>query len=232
MSMNLGESVWKRRNSIAPGVLTPRQYVSALTGFTIYGLLVTSLIAQQTMAWQPQSIWPVLIFGLGIPLIGIFMALGSDDWQVSLIGYTMVVVGIGIIIGPTVAFYKMDIVYKAILATAGVAVACSIIGIIWPHSLENWRVYLFAGLSALLFVRIAQMILGAVYPTGDWYWPAIEYAGALLFSLYIIYDWNRAVRLPHTLDNAVDCALAIYLDIINLFIHLLRIMAHSSSTDD
>jgi FtsH-binding integral membrane protein len=34
----------------------------------------------------------------------------------------------------------------------------------------------------------------------------------------------RAQRYPKTADNAVDCAVDIYLDIINLFLRLLRIL--------
>jgi FtsH-binding integral membrane protein len=51
-----------------------------------------------------------------------------------------------------------------------------------------------------------------------------------LFCAYIIYDWNRALRLPYTVDNAIDAAVALYLDIMNLFIHLLRILGKSQSS--
>ena len=37
----------------------------------------------------------------------------------------------------------------------------------------------------------------------------------------------RASEIPATLDNAVDVAIALYLDIINLFITLARIYAES-----
>ena len=49
-----------------------------------------------------------------------------------------------------------------------------------------------------------------------------------IFSLYIGYDYQRAQFYPPTVDNAVDCALDIYLDIINLFLDILRILARSS----
>ena len=48
--------------------------------------------------------------------------------------------------------------------------------------------------------------------------------GAYIFSLYIGFDWSRAQVMSKTLDNAVDAAVQIYLDIINLFIRLLKIM--------
>ena len=46
-----------------------------------------------------------------------------------------------------------------------------------------------------------------------------------IFSGYIGYDWARAQALPKTLDNAVDCAAALYVDIVILFLRLLRMFA-------
>lgn len=44
------------------------------------------------------------------------------------------------------------------------------------------------------------------------------------YNLIIGYDWGRANRIPKTTDNAIDSAAAIYIDIINLFVRILRIM--------
>ena len=38
-------------------------------------------------------------------------------------------------------------------------------------------------------------------------------------------DFHRSQMYPKTLDNAVDSALDIYLDVINLFLKVLRILA-------
>ena len=223
--MSLSESVWDRHGSDEMGV---RLYVTAVSFFTILGLVISSVLGVMTMDWKPNIIVLILV-GLVIPILGIFIALRSDDWPISLIGYLMLVVPFGAIMGPTVAMYKIDVVITAFLATAGVTLFTSLIGIIYPKSLEHWGGYLFTGLLALLGVRIVQIFLPVGVEEPGWYiW--VEYAGALLFSLYIIFDWNRAMQIPRTLDNAVDSALAIYLDIVNLFLHLLRIFG--SSSDD
>ncbi|KXK08595.1 MAG: Inhibitor of apoptosis-promoting Bax1 [Microgenomates bacterium OLB22] len=44
-----------------------------------------------------------------------------------------------------------------------------------------------------------------------------------MFGAIIIYDLNRAMRIPYTHDNAIDVALGIYLDWVNVFIRLLRL---------
>lgn len=228
--MSFGNTVWERGLE-GTDELSERRYISAVSGFTVYGLLLTSLIAFQTMAWHPNLLVYLLI-GLAVPIAGIVIALASDLWYVSLLGYTLVLGGLGAIIGPTVAMYNTGVVISAVMATAGVTAVTSLIGILYPKSLESWGIYLFGGLVALLFVRLAQVIMASVgVSEGIWYMPWIEYLAAILFSLYIIYDWNRSLRLTRTLDNAVDCALAIYLDIINLFLVILRIRGGSGSDD-
>lgn len=219
---SISDPVWEREGK-GEGTLSRGAYTTAVTIFTIYGLFLTMIVAAYTLNWHP-GIWAVLGIGLAMPIVGIFIALGSDSWPISLFGYTLVVAGLAAITGPAVALYEMSSVIMAIAATLGVTIVMSIVGILYPKSLEGWGGYLFGALLALVFVRFGQAIMASMgVAESIWYIPIIEYGAAVLFSLYIVYDWNRALRLPHTLDNAVDCALAIYLDIINLFVTLLRI---------
>ena len=51
---------------------------------------------------------------------------------------------------------------------------------------------------------------------------------AVIFALYIGYDWVKAQQYVHTLDNAVDSALDIYMDIINLFLRVLMILGRNN----
>ena len=46
-------------------------------------------------------------------------------------------------------------------------------------------------------------------------------------ALYIGYDWVRANSVQRTTTNAIAAASALYLDIINIFLRLLRILARS-----
>jgi FtsH-binding integral membrane protein len=52
----------------------------------------------------------------------------------------------------------------------------------------------------------------------------LDWAVVLIFCGYIGYDWGKAQRQEKTIDNAVDSAAAIYMDIINLFLRILRIL--------
>jgi FtsH-binding integral membrane protein len=53
----------------------------------------------------------------------------------------------------------------------------------------------------------------------------VDWIAAGIFSLYIAYDYARAQLIPKTVDNAVDVCIALYLDVINLFIRIASIMS-------
>jgi len=54
--------------------------------------------------------------------------------------------------------------------------------------------------------------------------------GAALFSLYIVYDVYLIARRLSP-DEYIPAAISLYLDIINLFLHILRILASLQSRD-
>ena len=55
----------------------------------------------------------------------------------------------------------------------------------------------------------------------------MDYILVVIFSGYIGYNWSKAQAYPKTIDNAIDSAASIYIDIINIFIRLLRIIERS-----
>lgn len=225
--MSLGDSVWDRGHS-GPDELSKRLYIAVVTLATVYGLILSSVIAYFTLDWKP-SFWILVFVGLVIPIIGILISAYSNNWLISLFGYTMLIFGIGAISGPAVSILETGVLMLALMSTAGVTIVMSVVGIIYPKSLEHWGGYLFGALFALLFVRIGQAVIMSlgIYES-LWYIAWIEYGAVVLFSLYIIYDWNRSLRLSRTLDNAVDSAVAIFLDIVNLFWTIARILSHNN----
>lgn len=162
--------------------------------------------------------WLVLIIGLAIPILGIVIAINSDNPIVSFIGYNMIVVPFGFLLGPVVNQYSPDVVRNAMGMTAAITILMGILGTAFPNFFSKIGGVLFFALVSLLFIRIVQLFV----PAWDFGW--IDYAAAGLFALYIGFDMYRANSMQKTVDNAVDICVDLYLDIINLFLNILKIM--------
>lgn len=54
--------------------------------------------------------------------------------------------------------------------------------------------------------------------------------GAMVFSLYIIYD-THMLMYKHSPEEYVVCTVELYLDIINLFLYILRILAAAKNSN-
>ena len=131
---------------------------------------------------------------------------------------------LGLLIGPALFLYKLSSVFFVLGVTLGVSVGLSIIGVLFSSynvSLKTLGGILLMSLTLLIFGDIARGILLS-FGIAALGW--IDYVAVVIFSIYIIYDWNRALEIPATIDNAVDASGALILDVVNLFLRLLSIM--------
>jgi len=95
------------------------------------------------------------------------------------------------------------------------------------YALLSKRDFSFLGgfLSMGLWVLIGASILG-MFVGGSAFSLAIASVGVLLFGGYILFDTSRMLRDPSNRD-AVGAAIGLYLNFLNLFLFLLRILASS-----
>ncbi len=93
------------------------------------------------------------------------------------------------------------------------------LGTMYPAFFLSIGRALFMALIAVIVVELVVVFFFKTHHT------IIDYAVALIFCGYIGFDWARANQIPKTLDNAIDSAAALYMDIINLFLRLVRIMS-------
>ena len=84
--------------------------------------------------------------------------------------------------------------------------------------------FLGASLSMGLWVVLGAMLLSFFVQSAALSL-AIASVGVILFSGYILYDTSRILRDPER--NAVSAALRLFLDVVNLFLSLLRILSSS-----
>ena len=219
--MSLSKERKERRLQSYDGMMmTRRGYNAALCGLLLYGIAANFIICKYfTDAVEALNPTAFLIGYLVCAIIGCLMSGLSHNPVISFIGYNLVVLPCGMSISIAVEAYgglDSGIVVEAFMITLCITAAMTLFAIVGG--------ILFASLIGLILARLVMLIFGMYSIAAAW-------IGAVIFSLYIAYDVWRSQRYPLTLDNAIDSALDIYLDIINLFLELLEILGRYKDDD-
>jgi len=127
--MSIGENVFERTG---PSTMSARGFYGALGLIVAFGLWLSSLVAAEFTAWQP-SLMVILLVGLGIPIIGIVIAAKSETPAISFLGYLMVAVPFGMLLGPTLNQYSPEVVQKAMFYTAATTLVMGAAGVLYPN---------------------------------------------------------------------------------------------------
>lgn len=122
-------------------------------------------------------------------------------------------------ISVVVSFYQVRIVLQALLLTLGIFFALTLFACQTKYDFTSWIPYLFGGLWALIIFGF----LAAFFPGNSTTELIYSGLGALLFSAYILVDTQLVMRHYHV-EEEIAAAIALYLDIINLFLSILRIL--------
>lgn len=198
--------------------------VMLLWGF-VANALMYHFFVDVFMSWN----FLLVIIGYFVScLIGIGLSKGSDNPVVSFIGYNLVVVPVGVILSIALTGYEQVTIMSAIYVTGIVTLVMIALAVFFPKVFLSMGRVLGVCLTIVVVVELAVLLLHKFF--GLQYLPTIwDALVALLFCLYIGYDWAKAQDVPRTADNAVDAVLELYLDIINLFIRILEILGKSKS---
>lgn len=204
-------------------VLIPRRlYNSVMCGTLLYGFVVNFVLC--LLVGDVYEYVNPIAFIVGyfvFAIIGSCMSIFSKNPIISFIGYNFVIVPVGLVISTCIKAaggIGSEVVTLAFLITACVTACMTLFAIIKPEWCEKFGLILLPCLIGLVIAEVICLILGFSNIIFAW-------IGAILFSLYIAYDVYRSQQFAPTLDNAIDCALDIYLDIANLFLDILRIVS-------
>ena len=118
-----------------------------------------------------------------------------------------------------VSFYQSKVVLQALILTAGIFVALTLFACQTKYDFTSWMPYLFGGLWAIILFGF----VAAFFPynsTAELIYGALA---ALIFSGYILVDTQLVMRHYHV-EEEIAAAISLYLDIINLFLAILRIL--------
>jgi len=130
----------------------------------------------------------------------------------------------GIMLGTTAALYDVDAVMIAVGITCGVTFALTLFAFQTKYDFTTCG----GMLCAVLVVFMIAGIIMCFMPQTKWTMIGYGTAGALIFSLYIVYDTQLMMGGNHKYslspEEYVFASLNLYLDIINLFMYILMIV--------
>ena len=166
-------------------------------------------------------IWVVVEFATLFAVLAL-----ADTPVVGFIAYVGFTFTTGIVLAPLVHSMSLNgqgaVVAQAFFATAGITLGLTIYARVTTRDFSGAGPYLFGALLGLVLMSFLQIFFYS--PTTNVIIGAI---GVVLFSFYLIYDIQRITRSINTRGNAIRLSLSIYLDILNLFVSLLRVFGSS-----
>ncbi|TGJ83674.1 hypothetical protein E0Z10_g5101 [Xylaria hypoxylon] len=123
-----------------------------------------------------------------------------------------------------VSFYETQIVLNAVILTGGIFIFLTLFACQTKYDFTSWMPYLFGALWGLVLFGFMAAFL-PYNSTGE-----LIYGGlaALVFSGYILVDTQLVLR-KHHVEEEIAAAISLYLDIINLFLAILRILNSQSN---
>lgn len=201
------------------------------------GLLLTAAVAFLTL--RIPALLNLLFansfvfFGLFIVEIGLVVYLSRRVMKMSVgTGLTVFLLYAalnGVTLSVILLIYTAASITLAFSATAVFFTVMSFIGFVTKEDLSKWRNVLFGGLIALIIASIANFFFAST--TLEW---IITYAGILLFLGLTVYDTQHIKKMTIALATAgqeslvlkasILGALRLYLDFINLFLFILRLL--------
>jgi len=171
------------------------------------------------IGWVQTHIWSfyVPLFGTLVNLGLLYWKRHSHPWNFVLLStFTLME---AFTLGVVVAFYNNVIVLQALLITLGVFIGLTLFTFQSKYNFEGLGPWLFGGLIALCMTGL----VGIFIPFNQTMDLIYAIGGCLLFSGYIVYD-TYLINAKLSPDEFIMGAISLYLDFINLFLSILRLL--------
>ncbi|KAK8938334.1 BI1-like protein [Platanthera guangdongensis] len=140
---------------------------------------------------------------------------------INLILLTLFTISLSFAVGVTCAFTKGKVILEAAILT-GVVVISLTLYTFWAAKRGHDFTFLGPVLFSSIIVLLVFGLIQVFFPMGRISVMIYGGLGALVFSGYIIYDTDNLIK-RYSYDEYIWAAVALYLDIINLFLSLLAL---------
>ena len=197
----------------------------AITGFTAYYVasneaILTAIITNQIVFW-----------GLVIGELALVFGLSAAINRLSLTTATLMFVLYSVLNGATMSFiflaYTASSITNVFFITAGTFAVMALFGYFTKTDLTSWGKILMMALVGIIIASIVN-----VFTKSEGLAVILNYLGVLVFVGLTAYDSQKIKEMLQQAPDAGEGAqkvallgvLSLYLDFINLFLYLLRIL--------
>ena len=219
----------------ADAQLRQSSIASQLYAWMTAGLLLTGAVATATanppallnlIFGNPFVIW--ILFIVQIALVAtISMAVNKISASVATALFMLYAALNGLTLSVIFLIYTKSSLASAFGVTAGTFAAMSVYGMVTKTDLTRIGALLFMALIGLIIASVVNIFWAN--STMQW---IITYAGVFIFVGLTAYDTQKLKQIAYATQNnaamasrlAINGALTLYLDFINLFLFILRLM--------
>lgn len=201
--------------------------------------LVITAITAYGVATSPAAIQFILgnrmvFFGLIIAEFALVFAVGGMINRLSITTATLLFTLYSVINGATLSIvllaYTQESVTQVFFITAGTFAAMSAVGYLTKRDLSSVGRILFMALIGLIIATVVN-----IFWKNSGFMAILNYLGVLIFVGLTAYDTQKIKNMLLTAEDGGEVgqkmallgALTLYLDFINLFLYLLRILGKS-----
>ncbi|CAD1808282.1 unnamed protein product [Candida parapsilosis] len=196
----------------------------------VYSLLTIQLMASVLVGYIVRSSEPILTWTLNNPwilIVNLFASIGfmvaaffkARSYPVNLVllgGFTIFE---SFTLGIACAFVESTVVIEAILLTMIIFIGLTLFAFQTKYDFISWQ----GTLGMILWGLIGWGFIMMFFPGSKGVENVYSFVGAIVFSIYIIIDTQKIMKTCH-LDDEVIATISLYLDIINLFLFILRLL--------
>ncbi|KAL7270186.1 hypothetical protein RUND412_007114 [Rhizina undulata] len=121
------------------------------------------------------------------------------------------------------SFYDSRVVLQAVVITGALFLALTVFAMQTKYDFASWYPYLYGALWLVMIFGFVAIF----FPSSSGVELVYSGAVALLFSAYVLADTQMIMRRVHV-EEEIVAAISLYLDILNLFLAILRILNNNN----
>lgn len=171
--------------------------------------------------WQAVAPWFWLLLGVDVAVFLLLLFVGQHNLAVGLPLFCLWSLLTGIELALALVSVDENLGGKVLALTAMLTFAAFLVGAYAGIDFSFLGSTLFAGLTLVLLGGLYRLL----FSISDGWRRLLALFGCAVFVGYLVFDFNRLTRSPRNdWEKALDLAISLYLDIINLFLHLLDLL--------